>query len=94
MEVITKERSGGTFESISKVMGAHLGIASSVSSFFGEGSLLGKKEVGEPEHVPSQLPSPPTQQDGTRFQRIMRGSFGDMLRVKGKGHDDSPKQSG
>ncbi|XP_073108606.1 uncharacterized protein [Elaeis guineensis] len=94
LEVITKERSGGTFESISKVMGAHLGIASSMSSFFGEGSLLGKKEGGELEHVASQQPSPPTQQDGTRFQRIMRGSFGDMLRVKGKGHDDSPKQAG
>ncbi|XP_008810046.2 RAB11-binding protein RELCH homolog isoform X2 [Phoenix dactylifera] len=94
LEIIMKERSGGTFESISKVMGAHLGIASSVSSFFGEGSLRGKKEGGGPELVASQQPSPSTQQDDTRFQRIMRGSFGDMLRGKGKGYDDSPKQLG
>jgi len=28
LEIISRERSGGTLESISKVMGAHLGIAS------------------------------------------------------------------
>ena len=44
LEIIMKERSGGTFETISKVMGAHLGIASSVTSLFGDGGLLGKKE--------------------------------------------------
>lgn len=95
LEVIVKERSGGTFESISKVMGAHLGIASSMTSFFGEGSLLGKKEGGEPpEPVTSLQLSPQAQQDDTRFRRIMRGSFGDILRGKGKSNDDSPNQLG
>ncbi|KAF2295336.1 hypothetical protein GH714_032600 [Hevea brasiliensis] len=55
IEIIVKERSGGTFETISKVMGAHLGIASSVTSFFGEGGLLGKKEAAD--HQPPK-PSP------------------------------------
>ncbi|KAF2313817.1 hypothetical protein GH714_013621 [Hevea brasiliensis] len=53
LEIIMKERSGGTFETISKVMGAHLGIASSVTSFFGESGLLGKKEA--PDHQPPTL---------------------------------------
>ncbi|KAG2597965.1 hypothetical protein PVAP13_5KG309600 [Panicum virgatum] len=35
IEIIGRERSGGTLDSLSKAMGAHLGIASSVSSFFG-----------------------------------------------------------
>lgn len=92
MEVIARERSGGTFESISKVMGAHLGLASSVSSFFGESGLLGKKETGETHEPPAPpQPSPQAQQDDTRFRRIMRSGFGDMLRGKGKGYDESPK---
>ncbi|XP_072993401.1 uncharacterized protein [Typha latifolia] len=95
LEVILKERSGSAFESISKVMGAHLGIASSVSSFFGESGLLGKKESGEPnELVPPSQPSPQAVQDDTRFRRIMRSGFGDMLRSKGKGYDESPRPSG
>lgn len=85
LEIIMKERSGGTFETISKVMGAHLGIASSVTSFFGEGGLLGKKEAADnqpppPPESPKAAQPPPT--EDTRFRRIMRGGFTDMLRGK------------
>jgi hypothetical protein len=91
LEVIARERSGGTLESIGKAMGAHLGIATSVSSFFGESGLLGKKEGGE-QHDPA-APAPPqpslqSQPENTRFGRIMRGGFGDMLRGKAKGNDE------
>ncbi|KAJ4808089.1 LisH domain and HEAT repeat-containing protein KIAA1468 [Rhynchospora pubera] len=106
LEIILRERSGLTFESISsKVMGAHIGLASSVSSFFGDSGLLGKKEaapgvtmeqlphevvpVGTPQSSPLANASP----DDTAFRRIMRGGFGDMLRGKAKGVDDSPKQN-
>ncbi|GMH04326.1 hypothetical protein Nepgr_006165 [Nepenthes gracilis] len=45
LEIIVKERSGGTFETISKAMGAHLGIASSVTSLFSEGGdAFGERE--------------------------------------------------
>ncbi|XP_021312173.1 lisH domain and HEAT repeat-containing protein KIAA1468 homolog isoform X4 [Sorghum bicolor] len=88
LEIISRERSGGTLESISKVMGAHLGIASSVSSFFGESSLLTKKEGGE-EHDPAgpTVPEPnlQAQPESTRFGRIMRSGFGDILRGQSKG---------
>ncbi|KAF6145879.1 hypothetical protein GIB67_028874 [Kingdonia uniflora] len=94
LEIIIKERSGGTYEAISKVMGmgAHLGIASSVTSFFGEGGLLGKKETGEPaEQIESPKPPvPQSSQDDTRFSRIMRGNFGGMLRGKAKGSEEAP----
>ncbi|GJN40239.1 hypothetical protein PR202_gb29424 [Eleusine coracana subsp. coracana] len=91
LEIIARERSGGTLESISKVMGAHLGIASSVSSFFGENSLLGKKEGGEQHDsagLNSAQPNSQPQTENTRFGRIMRGGFGDMLRGKAKGADE------
>ncbi|CAL9074116.1 unnamed protein product [Musa acuminata var. zebrina] len=97
LEIILKERSGGAFESISKVMGAHLGLASSVSSFFGESGLLGKKEVGDLHEpaAPPQQPSPPALQDDTRFRRIMKGGFSEMLRGKvNKGHEEPPRQPG
>lgn len=93
LEIIMKERSGGTFETISKVMGAHLGIASSVSSFFGgDGGMLAKKETSEssptaPVEPPNPMPQPPA--EDTRFRRIMRGSFTDMLRGKVKNQEDS-----
>ncbi|XP_022992815.1 lisH domain and HEAT repeat-containing protein KIAA1468-like [Cucurbita maxima] len=94
LEIILKERSGGTFETIGKVMGAHLGIASSVSSFFGgDGGLLGKKETLEPSpSEPVEPPNPvlPPPAEDTRFRRIMRGGFTDMLRGKVKSQDDSP----
>ncbi|KAL9670944.1 hypothetical protein QQ045_008507 [Rhodiola kirilowii] len=99
LEIIMKERSGGTFETISKVMGmgAHLGLASSMTSFFGEGALRGKKENAdapqEPVESPKAPPPPPPAED-TRFRRIMRGGFTDMLRGKAKGPDDTfPSQS-
>ncbi|TVT98278.1 hypothetical protein EJB05_56409 [Eragrostis curvula] len=91
LEIIARERSGGTLESISKVMGAHLGIASSVTSFFGESSLLGKKEGGEQHDsaAPNAAqPNPQAPTENTRFGRIMRGGFGDMLRGKAKGADE------
>ncbi|CAO2183867.1 unnamed protein product [Urochloa humidicola] len=88
LEIIGRERSGGTLESLSKVMGAHLGIASSVSSFFGESSLLGKKEGAEqqdPATTAAPEPNPQAQPESTRFGRIMRGGFGDILRGQSKG---------
>ncbi|CAO2208274.1 unnamed protein product [Urochloa humidicola] len=88
LEIIGRERSGGTLESLSKVMGAHLGIASSVSNFFGESSLLGKKEGGEqqdPATTTAPEPNPQAQPESTRFGRIMRGGFGDILRGQSKG---------
>jgi hypothetical protein len=105
LEIIIRERSGLTFESISsKVMGAHIGLASSVSSFFGDSGLLGKKEAASGvttdqishEVVPVGPASQPSPQaasspDDTAFRRIMRGGLGDMLRGKSKGVDESPK---
>lgn len=96
LEIILKERSGGTFDTISKVMGAHLGIASSVSSFFGEGGLLGKRESGDPlptvpEPVePLKAVSLPSPTEDTRLRRIMRGGFTDMLRGKQRGNEEIP----
>ncbi|XP_028785524.1 RAB11-binding protein RELCH isoform X2 [Neltuma alba] len=102
LEIILKERSGGAFDTISKVMGAHIGLSSglsSVSSFFGEGGLLGKKETTEaateappsPRAVPTTAAAVAAVED-TRFRRIMLGNFGDMLRGKGKTLDDSQPQ--
>ncbi|ESQ41607.1 hypothetical protein EUTSA_v10012470mg [Eutrema salsugineum] len=102
LEIILKERSGGTLEAIGKAMGAHLGIASSVTSLFGEGGLLGKKEATETTTV---APSSPTLQgpdspkavapatEDTRFRRIMRGNFTEMLRSKAKNQDETPPQN-
>ncbi|WVZ70790.1 hypothetical protein U9M48_019429 [Paspalum notatum var. saurae] len=87
LEIICRERSGGTLESLSKVMGAHLGIASSVSSLFGESSLLGKKEGSEQHDTAGPTtpePNQQTQPESTRFGRIMRGGFGDILRGQSK----------
>ncbi len=95
IEIILKERSGGTLEASSKVVGAHLGTASSVTSFFGEGGLLGKKEISEPLPPPPELVEssstvtlPVSPAEDTRFRRIMRGNFTDMLRSKGKTAED------
>ncbi|KAF8390093.1 hypothetical protein HHK36_024614 [Tetracentron sinense] len=86
LEIIMKERSGGTFEALSKVMGAHLGIASSMTSFFGEGGLLSKKESGDPpEPVDSPNPAPQSPAEDTRFRRIMRGNFGDIMKRQSQG---------
>ncbi|GAB4827922.1 hypothetical protein Ancab_034806 [Ancistrocladus abbreviatus] len=92
LEIIMKERSGGTFDTISKVMGAHLGIASSVSSLFGEGGLLGKKDstdtLVEPNELPSPTPPPLPPAEDTRLRRIMRGSFTEMFLGKSRSPDD------
>ena len=90
LEIILKERSGGTFEALSKVMGAHLGIASSMTSFFGEGGLLGKKENTEPPTEPVESPKAavaPAPAEDTRFMRIMRVT--DMLRGKAKNQEET-----
>lgn len=93
-----KDRSGGTLDTISKVMGAHLGLASSVSSFFGEGGLLGKKESTEsPRPPPSETVESPNSStlppvEDTRFMRIMRGNFTDMLRAKVKSQEETQNQ--
>lgn len=89
-----KERSGGTFETISKVMGAHMGIASSVTSLFGDGGLLGKKESAELPPGSDESPKPvlPSAVEDTRFRRIMRGNFTDMLRGKVKDPEEAQNQ--
>jgi hypothetical protein len=86
-----KERSGGALDALSKAMGAHLGLASSVSSFFGDSGLLGKKEASEPVSPQPDSPKavPPLQAEDTRFRRIMRGNFSEMLRGKTKGLDET-----
>ncbi|XVF71570.1 hypothetical protein PTKIN_Ptkin12aG0048700 [Pterospermum kingtungense] len=90
LEIILKERSGGTFEALSKVMGAHLGIASSVTSFFGDSGLLGKKEsIESPTEIvesPKAAAAPASAED-TRFMRIMRVT--DMLRGKAKNQEET-----
>ncbi|KAL0378045.1 UNVERIFIED_CONTAM: RAB11-binding protein RELCH [Sesamum radiatum] len=93
LEIILKERSSGAFDAISKVMGAHLGLASSVTSFFGESGLLGKRESGDPGSPSAEatetlkvVPQPPA--EDTRFRRIMRGGFTDMLRGRSKGNEE------
>ncbi|KAL0343377.1 UNVERIFIED_CONTAM: RAB11-binding protein RELCH [Sesamum angustifolium] len=93
LEIILKERSSGAFDAISKVMGAHLGLASSVTSFFGESGLLGKRESGDPgppsaEAIEILKAAPQTPAEDTRFRRIMRGGFTDMLRGRSKGNED------
>lgn len=96
-----KERSGGTLEAIGKAMGAHLGIASSVTSLFGDGGLLGKKEATETTVAPSsptlQGPESPkvvaAATEDTRFRRIMRGNFTEMLRSKAKNQDETQPQN-
>ncbi|KAL4180966.1 hypothetical protein AMTRI_Chr12g234990 [Amborella trichopoda] len=110
LENILKERSGGTLDTISKVMGAHLGITS-VSSLFGESGLLGRRETtesgllgkretgesglqGQRENgeLPDPLASTQSPAEDTRFRRIMRGNFSDMIRGKAKGNEESPRK--
>lgn len=94
LEIIMKERSGGTFESFSKVMGAHIGLPSSVTSFFGESGLLGKKETTEPpsEATVSPKAAAPSPAEDTRFKRIMLGNFSEMLRGKAKAPEEGQNQ--
>ena len=85
LEVILRERSGGALETISKAMG----IASSVGNFFSDsGLILGKKVDGVEAQDGSELAVAAAVSDDTRFRRIMRGNFGDMLRSRTKAHDE------
>ncbi|CAH1420222.1 unnamed protein product [Lactuca virosa] len=92
LEVIVKERSSGTFDTFSKVMGTQFGLPTSMTSFFSEGGLLGKKDSGEipppPPPDPKNVINPQSPVEDTRFRRIMRGGFTDMLRGKGKNSDE------
>lgn len=92
LEVIVKERSSGTFDAFSKVMGTQFGLPTSMTSFFSEGGLLGKKDSGEipppPPPDPKTVITPQSPVEDTRFRRIMRGGFTDMLRGKGKNSDE------
>lgn len=97
LEIIVKERSGGTFDTFSKVMGSQFGLPTSMTSFFSEGGLLGKKDSVEiqPPPPPPNLNehpkltiNPPTPAEDTRFRRIMRGGLTDMLRGKPKTSDE------
>ncbi|XP_045812584.1 RAB11-binding protein RELCH-like [Trifolium pratense] len=88
LEIIMKERSGTSY----KGMGSHVGIASSMSNFFGggEGGLRGKKDGTElmSERAVSAKDIVPQQPvEDTRFRRIMLGHFGDILRGKEKTPD-------
>ncbi|XP_039054483.1 RAB11-binding protein RELCH-like [Hibiscus syriacus] len=92
LEIILKERLGGTFDALSKVMGAHIGIPSSMTSFFGEGGLLGKKENTAPTSPAGSLtagaaPGHPLAPEDNRFMRIMRVT--DMLRGKAKNQEET-----
>eukprot|EP01018_Ginkgo_biloba_P010092 Gb_24366 [translate_table: standard] len=85
LEVIIRERSGGTLEVISKVMGSHLNMTS-MSNLFGESGLLGKKEPGDiSDPAGHQLSQP----EDNRFRRIMRGNFSEMIRGKGKSAEEN-----
>ncbi|KAL4351917.1 hypothetical protein GQ457_06G026530 [Hibiscus cannabinus] len=73
LEIILKERLGGTLDALSKLMGAHIGIASSMTSFFGEGGLLGKKENTAPP-IPARAASTyPLGPEDTRFMHNHEG---------------------
>ncbi|KAK8669609.1 hypothetical protein V6N13_107034 [Hibiscus sabdariffa] len=92
LEIIWKERSGGTLDALNKVVGSHIGITSSVTSFFGEGGLLGKKENTAPTS-PAGSPKAGVGSphalgpEDTRFMRIMRVT--DMLRGKAKNQEET-----
>ncbi|TKY50493.1 lisH domain and HEAT repeat-containing protein KIAA1468 [Spatholobus suberectus] len=95
LEIIMKERSGSSFGGASKSMGSHLGLASSVSNFFGEGGLLGKRDSTEAQSERVVSPKAATSQpqvEDTRLRRIMMGHFSDILRTKGKCQDETHNQ--
>ncbi|CAK8533811.1 unnamed protein product [Lathyrus sativus] len=93
LDIIMKERSGTSYSSISnKVVSSHVGLASSMSSFFGDGGLLGRRDstevLSEKSTSPRSAASPPPPAEDTRFRRIMLGHFGDMLRGKGRSEEN------
>ncbi|XP_051149752.1 uncharacterized protein LOC127264322 [Andrographis paniculata] len=88
LEVMLRERSLGTLDPAATTK-VPMGLASHLSSFFGESGLLAKTDSGggsgDPGAPPSDINSnslSPTPVEDTRFRRIMRGSFSDMLRSK------------
>ncbi|KAI3785242.1 hypothetical protein L1987_44357 [Smallanthus sonchifolius] len=99
LEIIVKDRSGGTFDSFSKVMGSQFGLPTSMTSLFSEGGLLGKRDSVEMPQLqpppptnlgeqPKTTLNPPSAAEDTRFRRIMRGGLTDMLRGKTKNNDE------
>ncbi|KAI7749021.1 hypothetical protein M8C21_009927, partial [Ambrosia artemisiifolia] len=98
LEIIVKDRSGGTFDAFSKVMGSQFALPTSMTSLFSEGGLLGKRDSVEipPLTPPTNLAEqpkitptpPPSAVEDTRFRRIMRGGLTDMLRGKPKNNDE------
>ncbi|KAL2950657.1 hypothetical protein AAZX31_19G002000 [Glycine max] len=97
IEIIIKERSGASVGGggASKSMGSHLGLVSSVSNFFGDGGLLGKRdstEAQQPERVVSPKATSQPQPEDTRLRRIMLGHFTYILRTKGKSQDEIHNQ--
>ncbi|KAL0381412.1 UNVERIFIED_CONTAM: RAB11-binding protein RELCH [Sesamum angustifolium] len=89
LEIILKERSSAVPDPVSKVIGGPMGLASSVSSFFGDG-LLGRKEGGDggappPETIEPHKTTPQPPVEDTRLRRI----FTDILRSKVKNHDET-----
>lgn len=97
IEIIMKERSGASVGGggASKSMGSHLGLVSSVSNFFGDGGLLGKRdstEAQQPERVVSPKATSQPQPEDTRLRRIMLGHFTYILRTKGKSQDEIHNQ--
>ncbi|GLJ30945.1 hypothetical protein SUGI_0616900, partial [Cryptomeria japonica] len=97
LELIIKERSGGTLDALTKVMGSHLSMTSvshlgmtSVTSLFGDSGLLGKKDTGDVSDTAGQRLS---QYEDNRFRRIMRGNFSEMIRGKGKVQEENSHSS-
>ncbi|KAI3768134.1 hypothetical protein L2E82_18566 [Cichorium intybus] len=73
LENIVKERSDGTFDTFSKVMGSQFGLPSSMTSFLTQSGLLRKKDSVEIPPPPDLklILNPPSPAEDTRFQRIM-----------------------
>ncbi|CAK8576690.1 unnamed protein product [Lathyrus sativus] len=94
LDIIMKERSVTSYSSISnKVVSTHVCLASSMSSFFGDGGLLGKRDntkvLLENSTSPRSVASPPPPAEDTRFRRIMLGHFGDILHGKGRSSEEN-----
>lgn len=89
LEVIIKERSA-KLETMGKAKGGHLGIASSMTTFFGESGIRVKKErggdtmeldvsVSPRAFISSREVATPKIED-TSFRKIIRGNFGSMFK--------------
>ncbi|QCD95161.1 protein phosphatase 2 [Vigna unguiculata] len=93
LEIIMKERTGVSYGGASKSMTSHLGFPSSVSNFFGDAGLRGKRDSTEERVVfPKTVTTPQPQVEDTRLRRIMLGHFSEILRTRGKHQDDSHNQ--